>query len=151
MFRRISDAVLTFPRAWLSAGLAATIVLALFMEGVARVVLGGPMKPAMLICQAFGWDASLLWLGEVLHYALGLIVFPIGFVILRAIAPLGQPALAGAIWGVLLWLGASLVLAPLAGIAPFFGGGRIMMASLVAHLAYGLVLGGVYGRKLADV
>jgi hypothetical protein len=35
----------------------------------------------------------------------------------------------------------------MAGMPAFFGGGKMMMASLVAHLAYGIVLGAIYGNR----
>lgn len=141
--RRVTAA----PRIWMIAGAAATVVLALFMEGVARLVLGGPMKPAAMICQIFGWSQDLLWLGEIIHYSLGLVVFPVGFMLVRPLLP-GSAFSQGLIWGGLLWLGAAAVVAPLAGMPIFFGGGRILLASLVAHLAYGAVLA-VMVRELA--
>ncbi|MEM1045767.1 MAG: DUF6789 family protein [Pseudomonadota bacterium] len=137
-------------KAWLAAGLAATLVLALLMEGLARAVLGGPMKPAVLICQVFGWDQSLLWLGEILHYALGLVGFPVGYVVLRSMVAAGPGWLVGAGWGLILFVGAGAVMAPAAGLTPFFGGGTMMVASLIAHLAYGFVLGAVFARFRAD-
>lgn len=144
MISRIVTDLTHRPQRWLIAGIAATVVLAIFMEGVARLVIGGPLKPAALICQVFGWNASLLWLGEILHYLLGVIAFPIGYVVMRGIIG-GLPGIvSGAIWGILLWVAAGLILAPLAGTALFFGGGQVMIASLVAHLAYGLVLGAVF-------
>lgn len=129
---------------WLVAGLIATLVLTIFMEGVARVVLGGPMKPAMMICAILGLDLSFLWLGEIVHYAVGLIAFPIGFVVYCLVLK-QQPGLwNGAIWGVILWIAAGALMAPLSGGALFFGWGMITIASLVAHLAYGITLGAVY-------
>jgi hypothetical protein len=138
------------PKRWLIAGVAATLVLAVFMEGIARIVLGGPMKPAVLICQVLGWDLSLLWLAEILHYALGLIAFPIGFAVFRAVMSKGSTILSGAIWGVVLWIGASTVMAPAAGVALFFGGGKMMVASLVAHVAYGMTLGAAFGNRRVE-
>lgn len=149
MLARFTHALLAAPRRLLLAGFAATLVLAIAMEGIAPFAIGGPLKPALLICQLFGWDLDLLWLAEIIHYALGLIAFPIGFVVLREMLGLGAPVMAGAIWGVLLWIGAGAVIAPLAGMAPFFDAGQIAAASLIAHLAYGVVLGGVYGRASA--
>lgn len=147
MLSRIFSAIISDATRWMLSGAAATIVLMIFMEGVASVVLGAPMKPAALICQVFGWDRELLWFGELLHYGLALVVFPIGFVVVRTIAGFGPAVLTGAVWGFILWIGASTVLAPMAGMPAFFGGGKVMMASLVAHLAYGIVLGAIYGNR----
>ncbi len=147
MIAEISRAIFSQVGRWLTAGVVATIVLALFMEGLARVVLGGPMKPALLICQVFGWDLSMLWVAEILHYALGLIFFPIGFVVLHVLLPRFPFGVLGAVWGIILWLAAGLVMAPAAGVPLMFGGGRMMAASLVAHLAYGVVMDIVYHKN----
>ena len=146
MLETVLHSLVSQPRRWLLAGLVASVVLAIFMEGIAPFAIGGPLKPALLICQLFGWDTSLLWLAEIIHYALGLIAFPFGFVVLRETVGLGTAVIAGTVWGAILWAGAGAVIAPLAGQAFFFGAGQVMMASLVAHLAYGLVLGAVYGQ-----
>ncbi|MEH6524216.1 DUF6789 family protein [Sulfitobacter sp.] len=132
---------------WLIAGIGATIVLTIFMEGVARLVLGGPMKPAAMICAILGLDSSYLWLGEILHYATGLIAFPIGFILICTILKLRPATGTGVLWGVALWAIAGIVLVPLSGGAFFFGFGKTMIASLVAHLAYGATLGFLYQRR----
>lgn len=149
MFAKVSEAVLGNARRWIVAGVAGTLVLVVFMEGIARVVLGAPMKPSGLILQVLGWDPSMLWLAEIVHYGLGLIVFPVGFVVFRTLVARGSTLVLGLAWGVVLWLAAAVVVAPAAGMPPFFGGGPILVASLVAHLAYGATLGAVYARRPA--
>jgi hypothetical protein len=129
------------PMAWIGAGVIASIVLAIFMEGVARIVLGGPMKPAALICQALGLDSSLLWIGEILHYGLGVIGFPIGYIIFKVMTGMRSGVVSGLIWGIILWFAAGTVMMVAAGQPLFFGFGKTMVASFVAHLAYGGVLG----------
>lgn len=131
---------------WLVAGFGATIVLTIFMEGVARIVLGGPMKPAAMICAILGLDSSFLWLGEIAHYATGLIAFPIGFIFLCALFKIRAATGTGLLWGAGLWALAGIVFVPLSGGALFFGFGKMMIASLVAHLAYGATLGLLYQR-----
>ena len=138
--------VLQKRNAWLLAGLGATIVLAVFMEGVARIVLGGPMKPAAMICAILGLDDSFLWLGEILHYATGLIAFPIGFVLLCALANLRPTLGTGCVWGVILWVMAGIIFVPLSGGPVMYGVGKTMVASFVAHTVYGAVLGLLYQR-----
>lgn len=138
------------PMAWIGAGVIATIVLAIFMEGIARIVLGGPMKPAALICQALGWDSSLLWLGEILHYGLGVIGFPIGYIVFKVITGMKSGVASGLVWGFILWVAAGTVMMMAAGQPLFFGFGKTMVASLVAHLAYGGVLGAVLGRSAVE-
>jgi hypothetical protein len=132
---------------WLVAGFGATIVLTIFMEGVARIVLGGPMKPAAMICAILGLDNSFLWLGEIAHYATGLIAFPIGFIFICAVLNFRAATGTGLLWGAALWVLAGIVLVPLSGGPLFFGFGKTMIASLVAHLAYGAALGFLYQRS----
>ena len=132
---------------WLIAGIGATIVLTIFMEGVARLVLGGPMKPAAMICAILGLDSSFLWLGEIMHYATGLIAFPIGFVLISKLLSLRPATGTGLVWGAVLWAIAGIVFVPLSGGPIFFGMGKTMVASLVAHLAYGATLGFLYQRR----
>lgn len=131
---------------WLIAGFGATIVLTIFMEGVARIVLGGPMKPAAMICSILGLDNSFLWLGELVHFGTGLVAFPIGFIFICALLKLRPATGTGLIWGAALWAFAGIVFVPLSGGALFFGVGKTMIASLVAHLAYGATLGFLYQR-----
>lgn len=149
MIQAIYNRLIAAPGALIAAGIAGTIVLTIFMEGIARIVLGGPMKPAMLICQAFGWDSSLLWLGEILHYGLGLIAFPLGYIIVLGVMRKPAGFLSGIIWGVILWVGAGTVMMTFAGAPLFWGFGKPMIAALMAHIAYGAVLGGILGRSTA--
>lgn len=51
-----------------------------------------------------------------------------------------------ALWGVLLWLAAMVVVVPLAGQPFFFGFGMPMVAALVAHIVYGVILAAIVGR-----
>ena len=135
------------PKNWAFGAIVATIVLAIFMEGLARVVFGGPLKPAGLICGIFGWGNDMMLVAEIIHYALGLIIFPIGYVIFRSILPSLPAFVMGVIYGAGLWLVAMAVVAPMAGVAAFLGGGNMMIASLVAHIAYGVVLAVLIARS----
>ena len=146
MIGSIFGAIFARPARWLVAGIAATIVLAIFMEGIAPIVLGGPMKPATLICDALGWSNDKLWIAEIMHYALGVIFFAIGYVVFLGITGMSGGVLSGAIWGVILWIAAGTIMMTLAGQPLMFGFGKTMVASLVAHVAYGIVLGVVFGR-----
>ena len=128
-------------RRWLYAGLVATVFFAFFMEGVARLILGGPLKPAVLLCQVLGWDLEFLWLAEIIHYFSVIIVLPLIFLIFRRPLWWAGSVVAGLIWGALIWYGGAAHAAPSVGISPFYGGGNVMYASLAGHLIYGVVLG----------
>lgn len=67
--------------------------------------------------------------------------------VLYAILP-GNPAVKGAVWGVVLWLLAQVVVMPMMG-GGFFsmamGGMMAVMGSLMGHLLYGVLLGAIAG------
>ena len=105
------------------------------------------MKPAAMICAILGLDDSWLWLGEIVHYATGIIAFPIGFILASMVLNLRSNIGTGLAWGVFLWIVAGVVLVPLSGGSLMFGMGKTMVASLVAHLAYGGVFGLLYQQR----
>lgn len=139
---RAFNGIFAKPDRWFKAGIIATIFLAIFMEGIARIVLGGPMKPASLIAQALGWDNSLLWVAQIMHCTLGVIVFPIGYIVAMGVTGMRGDVISDALWGVVLWIAASTIMMSLAGAPLFFGFGKAMIASPAAHVAYGGVFGG---------
>lgn len=99
------------------------------------------MKPAGLIIQALGWNHSLLCVAEILHYALGVIMFPIGYILALALTGMRGGIVSGVLWGVILWIAAGTIMMSLAGAPLFRGFGKATVAVLVAHLAYGGVFG----------
>ena len=128
------------------AAVVATVVLELMMRVGAPNMLGiPPMSPANLVTSILGLPQGHV-LGAVVHFGLGLVVFPIGYI---AIAYRHFPSsvlVRGALWGFLLWLVAMVVVLPLAGMPIFFGFGMPMVAALVAHVVYGLILAAIIGR-----
>ena len=124
----------------------ATVVLEMMMKVGAPNMLGiPPMNPANLVTNILGLPAGHI-LGTIAHFGLALIVFPIGYLIIAYRHFPGPYLLRGALWGVLLWLGAMVVIVPLAGLPIFFGFGKPMMAALVAHVVYGLILAAIIGK-----
>ncbi len=129
-----------------AAAIVATVVLEMMMQVGAPKMLGiPPMNPANLVTNILGLSEGHV-LGTVVHFGLGLIGFPIGYMIVAYRHFPGQYLLRGALWGVLLWLAAMVVVVPLAGMPFFFGFGMPMVAALVAHIVYGLVLAAVVGK-----
>ncbi|HET9066352.1 MAG TPA: DUF6789 family protein [Gemmatimonadales bacterium] len=57
----------------------------------------------------------------------------------------GPPAARGAIFAVAPWLIAMVVMMPLMGMPLFGGGAAPAMGSLIGHLVYGAVMGGIIG------
>jgi uncharacterized membrane protein YagU involved in acid resistance len=134
-------------------GLAGTIVLTLLMY-VAAPMMGIPKMDiaAMLGSMLGGWTVGL-----VMHFVNGVILFPLiySYVLLSKLP--GTPVAKGVFWGVALWLVAGLIVMPMMG-AGFFGtanGGMMAAAaSLMGHIVYGALLGGIAGapaRPLEEV
>ena len=129
-----------------AAAVVAAAVLELMMRVGAPNMLGiAPMNPANLVTKILGLPQGH-FLGAVAHFGLGLIGFPIGYIIVAYRHFPGHYLLRGALWGVLLWLVAMAVVVPLAGMPFFFGFGKPMVASLVAHVVYGLILAAIVGK-----
>ncbi|MEL6291097.1 MAG: hypothetical protein AAFQ44_04830 [Pseudomonadota bacterium] len=113
---------------------------------LAPQIIGGPMEPAGLI-QALAAKMLGLQLGKLpaegVHYATGLIGYPIGYWILSRIVSFGS-AIDGVIWGVVTWFLALGVFAWLAGFGFLLGYGNLTWLSLMGHLLYGMAAVSVF-------
>lgn len=128
------------------AAIVATVVLDMMMKVGAPTMLGiPPMSPANLITSILGLPPGNV-VGTIVHFGLALVGFPIGYMIIAYRHFPGPYLLRGALWGVFLWLVAMVVVVPLAGLPIFFGFGMPMMAALVAHVVYGVILAAIIGR-----
>lgn len=122
------------------AGVAATVVMTAMMMFVAPM-MGVHMDIAASLADMMHmpWAAGLT-----AHMMLGVIVFPLVYAFVFANRLPGSPAVRGVIFGVVLWLMMEAVVMPMLG-AGFFGmngpGTMGAVAALVAHLAYGAILG----------
>ena len=128
------------------AAVVATVVMELMMKVGEPNVFGiPPMDPANLVTNIVGLPQGHI-IGTVIHFGLGLIIFPIGYMFIAYRYFPGPYLLRGALWGVLLWLVAMAVVVPLAGLPIFFGFGKPMMAALFAHVVYGVILAAIVGK-----
>ena len=128
------------------AAVVATVVLEMMMRVGAPNMLGiPPMNPANLITSILGLTPGHV-IGMIGHFGLALVAFPAGYMIVAYRHFPGPRLLRGALWGVLLWLAAMVVVVPLAGGPLFFGFGMPMMAALVAHVVYGVILAAIIGK-----
>ena len=109
--------------------------------------------------------AGAFWPGMAMHFMIGLIL-ALGYAALFASWLPGAPWLRGAIYGLVPWAMAMVVVMPMmavvhplvvAGMMPapgFFllGMGTVMapLGSLIGHLVYGAVVGAIYGRVQRD-
>jgi uncharacterized membrane protein YagU involved in acid resistance len=126
------------------AGFVATFVLSAMMLMKHSVGLMPELDPIAMITAMAG--ASSPAVGWIAHFVIGSIFWGIGFALISPYLP-GPYWLRGTIFAVGAWLMMMIAVMPMAG-AGLFGLGLSMMApvaTLVLHVVFGLVLGGIYG------
>ena len=125
-------------------GVAGTAAMTLLMY-TAAPMMGVRMDIAQMLGSMLGnsWAAGLA-----AHAMNGAIVFPVLFAAVLYTRLSGSPVVRGMTCGAILWLVAQVVVMPMIG-AGFFslaaGGVMAAMASLIAHLVYGSILGAIAG------
>ena len=122
-------------------GFIGTAVMTMMMYKGAPMLIGKKMDIAERIGSMVGdsWVA-----GMALHWANGVIVFPLIFSLLLFPLLPGKAVVKGIIWAIILWLIAQLILMPMTGAGVFssnIGGMKVVMASLMGHIIYGAILG----------
>ena len=128
-----------------SAGLAGTLAMTAMMYVMAPM-MGVHMDIAAMLGSMMGgsWMA-----GMAVHLMNGSFVFPLAFGYLAAPRLPGPAAARGSLFGVALWLVAQGMVMPMMGAGLFSadaGGAAAAGASLMAHLVYGAILGGLSGQ-----
>jgi uncharacterized membrane protein YagU involved in acid resistance len=123
------------------AGVIGTAVMTVVGLYVAPLMGIPPMNPADMLAGAMGGSMVLGWLG---HFMIGIILAVIYALVSGALP--GPPVVRGALYGLAPFLVAMIVVMPMMGM-PLFGGSAAMaMGSLIGHLVYGGIVGGVYGE-----
>jgi uncharacterized membrane protein YagU involved in acid resistance len=103
---------------------------------VPKMPIGEMLGSFLHIGSAAGWG---------MHVVIGLVLALIYAAWFAAWLP-GGPAVRGAVYGLGVFLVFQLVVTPMMGGAVFSGGNLSMiMGSLVGHLAYGALVGAIYG------
>ncbi|MGQ0701945.1 MAG: DUF6789 family protein [Gemmatimonadales bacterium] len=130
-------------------GLIGTIAITMMMYWVGPLM--GFMK--MDIAQGLGDFLGIGWTaGLIMHFVNGTIIFPLIYALaLYQVLP-GSPVVKGLTWGAILWLIAQVVVMPMMGAGVFsanMGGAVTASGSLLGHLVYGALLGGIAGRPTA--
>jgi uncharacterized membrane protein YagU involved in acid resistance len=77
--------------------------------------------------------------GWMAHLMIG-VILAIGYAVVASKLP-GPAPMRGAIFGLAPWLMAMVVVMPMMGMGMFAG----WMGSLIGHMVYGAVVGGIYG------
>ncbi|WP_232686007.1 DUF6789 family protein [Halobacterium zhouii] len=126
-------------RAAIVAGVPATAVLILVLLA-SDVLTGTEINPFQLLAGFVGLNQQFL--GFVLFVLVGIFGWPLMFLSFAGFLPGGTDAGRGLVFSIVLWVGFISAFA-----APF-GDGIVtfLVASLLAHVAYGVVLGGTYDR-----
>ena len=133
-----TDFIGALPRA-IIGGLIGTIVFTLMMKFLAPMMIGHPMDIAAVLGTFTGLGTSA---GMVMHFLLGTIGFPVGFLIVGTYLP-GPMWLRGVTFMAGVWFLAGLIIMPILGVGLFFGGPREAMAALIGHVVFGAILGAI--------
>lgn len=138
---------LNIPKAIL-AGFVATIVLSALMILKAKMGLMPDLNVIKMLAHmmhaapVMGWGA---------HFVIGAIAWGIGFALLFKWLPGGAPWMKGVVFAIGAWVLMMVIVMPMAG-AGLFGlhmGPMAPVMTLVLHIIFGAVLGGVYGKPAA--
>jgi hypothetical protein len=129
------------------AGFIATIVLSVLL--IAKTMMG--IMPGLDVAAMLsGMMGAPLIVGWIAHFMIGTIAWGGGFVLLYERIPGGSALVKGIVFGVAAWLAMMILVMPMAGAGLFGMAFGIMapMMTLVLHVIFGAVLGGVYGARL---
>ena len=122
------------------AGVVGTAVMTLVGLYGAPMMGIQPMNPAEMLAGAMGGNLLLGW-GA--HFMIG-VVLAGAYALTAGVLP-GPAPVRGALFGLAPYLMAQLVVVPMMGMPVFSGSVSMAMGSLIGHLVYGAVVGGVYG------
>ena len=132
--------------AGLLAGFVATVVLSVLMIGKSMM---GVMPELDVIAMLSGMMGAPLAAGWIAHFVIGTILWGAGFAILYDMIPGGGAVSKGIVFGIAAWLLMMILIMPMAS-AGLFGMSFGIMApvmTLVLHVIFGAVLGGVYAAR----
>jgi hypothetical protein len=129
------------------AGFIATVVLSVMMVAKAMMGVMPQLDVIVMLSAMMGMPAIFGWLA---HFMIGSIAWGGGFAVLYGAIPGGNAIVKGVVFGIVAWLGMMIVVMPMAGAGLFGMAFGIMapMMTLVLHIIFGAVLGGVYGARV---
>ena len=128
-----------------AAGVAGTAVMTMVGLWVAPMMGMAPMNPASMLGDAMGGMMAAGWAA---HFMIGM-VLAVAYAAVASRLP-GPAVARGALFGVVPWLMAQLLVMPMMGM-PMFSGSMMMAAgSLLGHLLYGATVGGIVGSTSAS-
>lgn len=125
-------------------GLVATAVMTVLMLTAPAMRLP-PMNIGAMLGAVMGGSLFLGWMA---HFVIGTLLAIIYAAIFATRLP-GPGFVRGAVYGLVPWIVAQLVVMPMMGAGLFGGSFGAGFGSLMGHLVYGAVLGGIYGTAEA--
>lgn len=123
----------------ITAGLIGTLVMTGVGVWMAPMMGIPPMNPADMLAQQMGGNSALGWAG---HLMIGVVLALIYAALSARLR--GPYMVRGAVFSLAPFLVAQLMLIPMMGMGVFSGSAALAMGSLVGHLIYGGIVGGVY-------
>jgi uncharacterized membrane protein YagU involved in acid resistance len=126
------------------AGIIGTFVMSAVASWVAPLMGIPRMNPAEMLAQAMGGRLALGWAA---HLMVGTVLAVLYAAVASRLA--GPPWVRGAVFALLPFFMAQLIVMPMMGMPLFSGSVALAMGSLIGHLVYGAVLGSVYGKASA--
>ncbi len=126
-------------------GVAGTVVMTMMMMFMAPMMTGMPMDIAAMMGNMLGGYT----MGMIAHIMMGVVVFPLAYVLLAYGFLPGSPLVKGLLFGIVLWVLAATMVMPMAGggfLMANIGGMMALVASLIGHLVYGGLLGAIAGE-----
>jgi len=99
------------------------------------------MNPAVMLAGAMGGNLALGWAA---HFMIGVTLAAL-YALVGMRLP-GPGFTRGALFGIAPFLMAQIVVMPMMGMPVFSGSAAMAFGSLVGHLVYGGVVGGIYGE-----
>ena len=124
-------------------GMIGTLVMTAVGVYVAPMMGMSPMNPADMLAMKMGGSLALGWMG---HLMIGIVLALIYAKFVLGRLP-GPAPMQGALFSVAPWLMAQLVVMPMMGMGLFSGSMQLAVGSLVGHLMYGAVMGGIIGTR----
>lgn len=122
------------------AGVVGTAVMTVLSVKGAPMMGMPAMNPAEMLAGQMGGNMMLGWAA---HFMIG-VVLAVGYALVATRLP-GPTVVRGAIYGLAPWLLAQVAVMPMMGMGLFSGSMMVAGGSLLGHLVYGGVVGGIYG------
>ena len=141
------------------AGFVATLVMTFLMYlaplmGMPKMDIAS-MLGSLFFTPAPAPGTSGWWVGMIMHFINGSIIFPLVFAYLLYPLLPGRPWVKGLGWGLVLWFLAQALVMPMMGMGFFTSehpqATAAVVGSLLAHILYGAIFGALYGRGGAAV